>query len=58
MKPWTFFSPEGIPLRAKLGLSLKEDKYQFERDESVKAKRQQLPHFSKLAKDSKKKADI
>lgn len=50
-----FFSPEGIPLRAKLGLSLKEDKYQFERDESVKAKRQQLPHFSKVPKDSTKK---
>lgn len=49
-----FFSPEGIPLRAKLGLSLKEDKYQFERDASVKAKRGQLPNFSKAPKESKK----
>jgi len=40
-----FFSPEGIPLRAKLGLSLKEDKYQFERDASIQATRGALPHF-------------
>jgi len=45
-----FFSPEGIPLRAKLGLSLKEDKYQFERDASVHAKRGALPHFVSNAK--------
>ena len=50
-----FFSPEGIPLRARLSLSLKEDKYQFERDDQVKAKRGQLPNFSKAPKDTKKK---
>lgn len=50
-----FFSPEGIPLRARLSLSLKEDKYQFERDEQVKAKRGQLPKFSKAVQDAKKK---
>jgi len=49
-----FFSPEGIPLRAKLGLSLKEDKFQFERNDKIKAQRGQLPKFSKALDDSKK----
>lgn len=50
-----FFSPEGIPLRARLSLSLKEDKYQFERDDQVKATRGKLPNFSKAPKDAKNK---
>jgi len=50
-----FFSPEGIPLRAKLGLALKEDRYQFERDDSVKAKRGELPRFGKSPNNSTQK---
>lgn len=50
-----FFSPEGIPLRAKLGLSLKEDKYQFERDESVTATRGKPPRFSSAPKNAVEK---
>ena len=36
-----YFSPEGIPLRAKLSLSLKEDRYQFEQLDVVAAQREQ-----------------
>lgn len=32
-----FFAPEGIPLRATLALTLKEDRYQFDMDEKAKA---------------------
>ena len=40
-----FFSPEGIPLRATLALTLKEDSYQFE-SESVKAGDRKPPVLS------------
>lgn len=36
-----YFSPEGIPLRAKLSLSLKEDRYQFEQLDIAAAQREQ-----------------
>jgi len=36
-----YFSPEGIPLRAKLSLSFKEDRYQFEQLEVATAQREQ-----------------
>lgn len=38
-----FFAPEGIPLRATLALTLKEDRYEFQRDPSVSARRDALP---------------
>jgi hypothetical protein len=41
-----YFSPEGIPLRAKLGLNFKEDRYQFEQLEVAAAQRAQ-PTFSR-----------
>ncbi len=41
-----FFAPEGIPLRATLALSFKEDRYQFELDESVRAAQRQSPSFA------------
>lgn len=40
-----FFSPEGIPLRARLSLTLKEGDYQFERLNAEAAKRDQ-PGFT------------
>ena len=40
-----FFAPEGIPLRATLALSFKEDRYQFALDESVRAGQRQAPTF-------------
>lgn len=40
-----FFAPEGIPLRATLSLTFKEDRYQFDRDESVTAKQRDTPRF-------------
>ncbi len=40
-----YFSPEGIPLRATLALSFKEDRYQFETLDVAAAKREQ-PVFS------------
>jgi hypothetical protein len=40
-----YFSPEGIPLRAKLALSFKEDRYQFEQLQVAAAQRAQ-PTFS------------
>jgi len=40
-----FFSPEGIPLRATLALTLKEDAYQFNR-ENVQANKRNTPTFS------------
>ena len=48
-----FFSPEGIPLRAKLSLSLKEDKFQFERNEGISALRGAVPNFGKAIQNSK-----
>jgi len=41
-----FFAPEGIPLRATLALTLKEDSYQFDMDESVKAATREMPKFT------------
>jgi hypothetical protein len=41
-----FFAPEGIPLRATLALSFKEDRYQFDLDESVGAAARQSPTFA------------
>ena len=41
-----FFAPEGIPLRATLALSFKEDRYQFALDESVRAGQRQAPTFA------------
>lgn len=41
-----FFSPEGIPLRATVALTLKEDAYQFLRDENVQADQRNIPSFS------------
>lgn len=41
-----FFAPEGIPLRATLALTLKEDRYQFDMDESVQAAKRVLPKFA------------
>lgn len=41
-----FFAPEGIPLRATLALSFKEDRYQFDLDESVGAGQRQSPVFA------------
>lgn len=38
-----FFAPEGIPLRSTLALSLKEDRYEFQRDASVRAQRDAPP---------------
>jgi len=43
-----YFSPEGIPLRAKLSLSFKEDRYQFEQLEVAAAQRAQ-PTFTPSA---------
>ena len=40
-----FFAPEGIPLRATLSLTLKEDRYQFDTDESVTAHQREVPKF-------------
>lgn len=41
-----FFAPEGIPLRATLALTLKEDRYQFDMDESVQAAARNMPVFA------------
>jgi hypothetical protein len=41
-----FFSPEGIPLRATVALTLKEDAYQFLRDENTQASQRNIPTFS------------
>ena len=41
-----YFTPEGIPLRAKLALSFKEDRYQFEQLEVAATQRAQ-PTFSR-----------
>ncbi len=41
-----FFAPEGIPLRAILSLSFKEDRYQFTLDESVRAGQRESPGFA------------
>jgi len=41
-----FFAPEGIPLRATLALTLKEDRYQFQLDERVAAGQRQAPTFA------------
>ncbi len=41
-----FFAPEGIPLRAALALTLKEDRYQFDMDESVQAATRNRPTFA------------
>lgn len=41
-----FFAPEGIPLRATLSLTLKEDRYQFDLDERVAAGQRQAPSFA------------
>lgn len=41
-----FFAPEGIPLRATLALTLKEDRYQFDMDESVNAAVREMPKFA------------
>jgi hypothetical protein len=41
-----FFAPEGIPLRATLALTLKEDRYQFDMDENVNAAARTMPTFA------------
>lgn len=41
-----FFAPEGIPLRATLSLTLKEDRYQFDLDERIAAGQRQAPSFA------------
>lgn len=42
-----FFAPEGIPLRATLALTLKEDRYQFDMDEkSPAAAARAMPTFA------------
>jgi len=41
-----FFSPEGIPLRATLALTLKEDRYQFDMDEKTQAATRAMPTFA------------
>jgi len=41
-----FFAPEGIPLRATLALSFKEDRYQFELDPAVQAAQRASPTFA------------
>lgn len=41
-----YFAPEGIPLRATLALTLKEDRYQFDMDETVQAAVRALPTFT------------
>lgn len=43
-----FFAPEGIPLRATLSLTLKEDRYQFDMDASVQAGKREAPTFAKV----------
>jgi hypothetical protein len=41
-----FFAPEGIPLRATLALTFKEDRYQFAMDPSVQAAERPMPAFA------------
>lgn len=41
-----FFAPEGIPLRATLALTLKEDRYQFDMDEKATAATRKIPKFT------------
>ncbi|BAL26826.1 hypothetical protein [Azoarcus sp. KH32C] len=41
-----FFAPEGIPLRATLALTFKEDRYQFALDPSVQAAERARPTFA------------
>lgn len=41
-----FFAPEGIPLRATLSLTFKEDRYQFDLDDSVRAAERAQPTFA------------
>ena len=41
-----FFAPEGIPLRATLALTLKEDRYQFDMNEEVTAAHRNRPNFA------------
>jgi hypothetical protein len=41
-----FFAPEGIPLRATLALTLKEDRYQFDMDEKASAAVRDMPKFT------------
>ncbi len=46
-----FFSPEGIPLRATLALTLKEDRYQFDTIKGVESDPRNLPTFSPGGED-------
>jgi hypothetical protein len=41
-----FFAPEGIPLRATLALTFKEDRYQFALDPTVRAEGRPMPGFA------------
>lgn len=41
-----FFAPEGIPLRATLALTITEDRFQFDRDQRVKAAARATPTFA------------
>ena len=41
-----FFAPEGIPLRATLALTITEDRFQFQRDDSVQAAQRDTPKFA------------
>jgi len=46
-----FFSPEGIPLRATLNLSFKEDRFQFEQVGGVRAGARASPTLSPAGRD-------
>jgi hypothetical protein len=41
-----FFAPEGIPLRATLALGFKEDKFQFEQVQDVRADPRPVPRYA------------
>jgi hypothetical protein len=41
-----FFAPEGVPLRATLALTFKEDRYQFDMDAQVQAAARSAPTFA------------
>jgi hypothetical protein len=47
-----FFAPEGIPLRATLALTLKEDRYQFDFNEGAGAAARPAPRFASGGDDT------
>lgn len=46
-----YFSPEGVPLRATLALTLKEDRYQFETDPNTTISERNQPTFAPGGED-------